>query len=85
MCIVFVWYLYVIIIVLVLFRPPPLFRVDADKGLNYSFADEAFVCQKKNHLQVFDYAKVIYGKYLFWFVSLFMIEHYQFMLFKCTD
>lgn len=40
--------------VLVLFRPPPLFRVDADKGFNYSFADEAFVCQKKNHLQVFD-------------------------------
>ena len=35
-----------------LFRPPPQFRVDADKGFNYSFADEAFVCQKKNHLQV---------------------------------
>lgn len=51
--------------VLVLFRPPALFRVDADKGFNYSFADEAFVCQKKNHLQVFDDTKVIYGKYLF--------------------
>ena len=85
MCIVFVWYFSVIIFVLVLFRPPPLFRVDADKGFNYSFADEAFVCQKKNHLQVFDRTKVIYGKYLFWFVSLFMIEHYQFMPFKCTD
>lgn len=72
--------------VLVLFRPPPLFRVDADKGFNYSFADEAFVCQKKNHLQVFDDTnEVIYGKYLFWFVSLFMTEHYQFVLFKCTD
>lgn len=35
-----------------LFRPSPQFRVDADKGFNYSFADEAFVCQKKNHLQV---------------------------------
>ncbi|XP_068760591.1 myelin regulatory factor-like [Montipora capricornis] len=35
--------------------PPPLFRVDADKGFNYSFADEAFVCQKKNHLQVTAY------------------------------
>ena len=34
------------------FRPSPQFRVDADKGFNYSFADEAFVCQKKNHLQV---------------------------------
>lgn len=50
--------------VLVLFRPPPLFRVDADKGFNYSFADEAFVCQKKNHLQVFDDTKVFYGKYV---------------------
>ena len=43
-----------IVLLFVLFRPPPLFRVDADKGFNYSFADEAFVCQKKNHLQVFD-------------------------------
>ncbi|XP_022800882.1 myelin regulatory factor-like isoform X4 [Stylophora pistillata] len=32
--------------------PPPQFRVDADKGFNYSFVDEAFVCQKKNHLQI---------------------------------
>lgn len=54
MCMVFVWYLSVMMFVLVLFRPPPLFRVDADKGFNYSFSDEAFVCQKKNHLQVFD-------------------------------
>ena len=37
-----------------LFSPPPQFRVDADKGFNYSFVDEAFVCQKKNHLQVCD-------------------------------
>ena len=35
-----------------IYRSPPQFRVDADKGFNYSFADEAFVCQKKNHLQV---------------------------------
>lgn len=31
---------------------PVVFRVDADKGFNYSNADEAFVCQKKNHFQV---------------------------------
>ncbi|KAF8771004.1 Myelin regulatory factor like protein [Argiope bruennichi] len=32
--------------------PPPNFRVDADKGFNFSNADDAFVCQKKNHFQV---------------------------------
>lgn len=32
--------------------PPAVFHVDADKGFNYSNADEAFVCQKKNHFQV---------------------------------
>ncbi|XP_044184958.1 myelin regulatory factor-like isoform X2 [Acropora millepora] len=35
--------------------PLPQFRVDADKGFTYSFSDEAFVCQKKNHLQVTAY------------------------------
>lgn len=34
------------------FSPTPQFRVDADKGFNYSNADESFVCQKKNHFQV---------------------------------
>ncbi|XP_031438617.1 myelin regulatory factor-like protein isoform X2 [Clupea harengus] len=32
--------------------PPPGYHVDTDKGFNYSSADEAFVCQKKNHFQV---------------------------------
>lgn len=32
--------------------PPPVYHVDTDKGFNYSTADEAFVCQKKNHFQV---------------------------------
>ncbi|XP_054717587.1 myelin regulatory factor-like [Uloborus diversus] len=32
--------------------PPPNFRVDADKGFNFSNADDAFVCQKKNHFQL---------------------------------
>ncbi|GFU04838.1 myelin regulatory factor [Nephila pilipes] len=32
--------------------PPPNYRVDADKGFNFSNADDAFVCQKKNHFQV---------------------------------
>uniref|UniRef100_A0A3Q0SLM5 Myelin regulatory factor like n=1 Tax=Amphilophus citrinellus TaxID=61819 RepID=A0A3Q0SLM5_AMPCI len=31
---------------------PPAYHVDTDKGFNYSTADEAFVCQKKNHFQV---------------------------------
>ena len=34
------------------FRPHVTFRVDADKGFNYSPSDDAFVCQKKNHFQV---------------------------------
>lgn len=34
------------------FRPMPTYRVDADKGFNFSLADDAFVCQKKNHFQV---------------------------------
>uniref|UniRef100_A0A8C1B5B0 Myelin regulatory factor n=1 Tax=Cyprinus carpio carpio TaxID=630221 RepID=A0A8C1B5B0_CYPCA len=32
--------------------PMPTYRVDADKGFNFSLADDAFVCQKKNHFQV---------------------------------
>lgn len=32
--------------------PAPHYRVDADKGFNFSNADDAFVCQKKNHFQV---------------------------------
>lgn len=34
------------------FSPTITYHVDADKGFNYSNADEAFVCQKKNHFQV---------------------------------
>lgn len=33
-------------------RPIPHFRVDADKGFNFSNSDDAFVCQKKNHFQI---------------------------------
>ncbi|XP_031330004.1 myelin regulatory factor homolog 1 isoform X2 [Photinus pyralis] len=32
--------------------PAPHYRVDADKGFNFSNADDAFVCQKKNHFQI---------------------------------
>lgn len=32
--------------------PTPSFRVEADKGFNFAVADDAFVCQKKNHFQV---------------------------------
>ncbi|XP_039996821.1 myelin regulatory factor-like protein [Xiphias gladius] len=28
------------------------YHIDTDKGFNYSAADEAFICQKKNHFQV---------------------------------
>lgn len=35
-----------------LFRPTPSYRVDSDKGFNFSTPDDAFVCQKKNHFQV---------------------------------
>lgn len=31
---------------------PLAYHVDTDKGFTYSAADEAFVCQKKNHFQV---------------------------------
>lgn len=34
------------------FRPVPTYRIDADKGFNFSVSDDAFVCQKKNHFQV---------------------------------
>lgn len=34
------------------YRLVPHYRVDADKGFNFSNADDAFVCQKKNHFQV---------------------------------
>ncbi|XP_076351458.1 uncharacterized protein LOC143247371 isoform X3 [Tachypleus tridentatus] len=32
--------------------PPLNYRVDADKGFNFSHTDDSFVCQKKNHFQV---------------------------------
>lgn len=32
--------------------PLVMFRVDADKGFNFSNIDDAYVCQKKNHFQV---------------------------------
>lgn len=35
-----------------IYRPIPHFRVDADKGFNFSNSDDAFVCQKKNHFQI---------------------------------
>ena len=34
------------------FSPPPTYKVDADKGFNYTPCDDAFVCQKKNHFQI---------------------------------
>lgn len=35
-----------------MYSPAVTFRVDADKGFNFSSPDDAFVCQKKNHFQV---------------------------------
>ncbi|XP_030377805.1 uncharacterized protein LOC115626563 [Scaptodrosophila lebanonensis] len=34
------------------------YRVDADKGFNFSVSDEAYVCQKKNHFQVTCHARL---------------------------
>ncbi|XP_031420495.1 myelin regulatory factor isoform X3 [Clupea harengus] len=39
--------------------PVPTYRVDADKGFNFSLADDAFVCQKKNHFQVTVYVGML--------------------------
>lgn len=41
-----------------LHRPVPHYRVDADKGFNFSGSDDAFVCQKKNHFQVTCHAQI---------------------------
>lgn len=34
------------------------YRVDADKGFNFSVSDDAFVCQKKNHFQITCHARL---------------------------
>ncbi|BES94507.1 NDT80 / PhoG like DNA-Hypothetical proteinsfamily [Nesidiocoris tenuis] len=39
--------------------PAPHYRVDADKGFNFSNTDDAFVCQKKNHFQITCHTQVI--------------------------
>ncbi|XP_075423069.1 myelin regulatory factor isoform X4 [Ascaphus truei] len=39
--------------------PLPTYKVDADKGFNFSVGDDAFVCQKKNHFQVTVYIGMI--------------------------
>lgn len=53
--------------------PVPHYRVDADKGFNFSNSDDAFVCQKKNHFQVctlkFDLRK---NKYLQFNLKIFL-------------
>uniref|UniRef100_A0A336MI79 CSON000329 protein n=1 Tax=Culicoides sonorensis TaxID=179676 RepID=A0A336MI79_CULSO len=38
--------------------PMPHYRVDADKGFNFSNSDDAFVCQKKNHFQITVHAQL---------------------------
>lgn len=37
----------------------PHYRIDADKGFNFSVSDDAFVCQKKNHFQVTCHVQLI--------------------------
>lgn len=34
------------------YRPAVGYHVVTDKGFNFSTADDAFVCQKKNHFQI---------------------------------
>ncbi|XP_063074202.1 myelin regulatory factor-like protein [Engraulis encrasicolus] len=41
------------------YLPAPGYHVDTDKGFNYSTADEAFVCQKKNHFQVTVHVRMV--------------------------
>ncbi|CAG7785964.1 unnamed protein product [Allacma fusca] len=38
--------------------PLPYYKVDADKGFNFSNADDAFVCQKKNHFQITSHSRL---------------------------
>ena len=38
--------------VVCVYSPVIGYRVDADKGFNFSPQDDSFVCQKKNHFQV---------------------------------
>ena len=42
----------IVLIVCTLHSPVIGYRVDADKGFNFSPQDDSFVCQKKNHFQV---------------------------------
>lgn len=37
----------------------PHYRVDADKGFNFSNSDDAFVCQKKNHFQITAHVQIL--------------------------
>lgn len=39
----------------------PHYRIDADKGFNFSHSDDAFVCQKKNHFQITCHAQLLGG------------------------
>lgn len=43
----------------------PHYRVDADKGFNFSNSDDAFVCQKKNHFQITCHAQAQGGTAIF--------------------
>jgi len=45
--------------------PVPHYRVDADKGFNFSNSDDAFVCQKKNHFQVKEQHPIIKDKIIY--------------------
>lgn len=55
----YVSYSHYILIYLPVLSPMPTYRVDADKGFNFSLSDDAFVCQKKNHFQVTVYVGML--------------------------
>lgn len=56
---------HLIIAMLNFHSPLPHYRVDADKGFNFSNSDDAFVCQKKNHFQITCHAQAQGGTAIF--------------------
>lgn len=40
-------------------RPSVGYHIVTDKGFNFSTADDAFVCQKKNHFQITVHIRIV--------------------------
>lgn len=60
--------------------PIPHYRVDADKGFNFSNSDDAFVCQKKNHFQVKErYPVIVKIKQIKYIFSVYLNSVYRYV------